>query len=90
MWSSSYTDILTVPFRAKYLIVVGHYPIFDTGSIGVSECLVPRLLPLMYEYDVTAYLSSHEHYLKVSISYRRTEATSHIRQQFVPKSKLKS
>ena len=52
-------------FRADYILVGGHYPVYSVGRNGPTECLYSRLEPLLYEYRVTAYLSGHDHNLQV-------------------------
>ncbi|CAJ0592705.1 unnamed protein product [Cylicocyclus nassatus] len=50
--------------RADYLFVVGHYPVYSMGSHGPTDCLRERLNPLLRFYNVSAYLSGHEHNLQ--------------------------
>ena len=46
---------------ADYLFVAGHYPVYSACSHGNTQYLIDHLEPLMKKYDVTAYLSGHEH-----------------------------
>jgi tartrate-resistant acid phosphatase type 5 len=46
---------------ADYLLVAGHYPIFSACSNGNTKVLIDKLDPLLKKYDVSAYLSGHEH-----------------------------
>jgi hypothetical protein len=46
---------------ADYLLVAGHYPVYSACSHGGNEILQSKLDPLLRKYDVTAYLSGHEH-----------------------------
>lgn len=49
---------------ADYLIVGGHHPVLSAGIHGSTPYLISNLKPLMEEYDVTAYLSGHDHNLQ--------------------------
>eukprot|EP01084_Bolivina_argentea_P178373 308334_1 len=46
---------------ASYLFVVGHYPIWSVGEHGPTNLLVQNLNPMLIKYNVTAYISGHEH-----------------------------
>ena len=46
---------------ADYLLVAGHYPVYSACSHGSTKELIKDLDPLLKQYDVTAYLSGHEH-----------------------------
>ena len=52
-------------FRASYLIVAGHYPVFSVAEHGPTQCLLDRLLPLLYKYHVSAYFCGHDHNIQV-------------------------
>lgn len=52
-------------YRADYLFVVGHYPMFASDWHNVSWCLVPKLQNLMEKYHATAYLCGHAHNVQV-------------------------
>jgi len=54
-------------FRAEYLIVAGHYPVYSGGVHGSTKCLVNRLQPMLKEYHVSAYFGGHDHSVQVSI-----------------------
>jgi len=56
-------------FRAHYLFVAGHYPIYSTGEHGPFSCLARSLDPLLRKYNVNAYFSGHDHNLQVSIFF---------------------
>jgi tartrate-resistant acid phosphatase type 5 len=47
--------------RAAYSIVAGHYPIWSPCSHGNTQWAIDALMPLLVRYNVTAYLSGHDH-----------------------------
>uniref|UniRef100_A0A915HWB4 Calcineurin-like phosphoesterase domain-containing protein n=1 Tax=Romanomermis culicivorax TaxID=13658 RepID=A0A915HWB4_ROMCU len=50
---------------AEYLFIAGHYPVYSTADHGPTQCLIDKLNPLMQKYNVTAYLSGHDHNLQL-------------------------
>ena len=46
--------------------MAGHHPVLSAGIHGNTPYLLSNLKPLMEEYDVTAYISGHDHNLQVS------------------------
>ena len=50
---------------ADYLFVAGHFPVYSAGAHGPIACLRRRLEPMLYKYNVTAYLCGHDHNLQV-------------------------
>ncbi|CAK9301368.1 unnamed protein product [Gordionus sp. m RMFG-2023] len=49
--------------KADLLIVVGHQPIYSIAKHGPIPCLVKNLRQLFYKYNVSLYLSGHNHHL---------------------------
>lgn len=45
----------------RWIVVVGHHPIYSAGSHGDTEHLVQSVLPLLEEYGVDLYLCGHDH-----------------------------
>lgn len=55
---------------ADFLFVVGHYPIYSIASTGNVQCLVDKLDPLLRRYQVSSYISGHDHNIQVEfLSY---------------------
>jgi tartrate-resistant acid phosphatase type 5 len=46
---------------ADYLVVTGHHPVWSMADHGNTQILVDRMRPLLIKYNVTAYLSGHDH-----------------------------
>jgi tartrate-resistant acid phosphatase type 5 len=55
-------------FRAPYLLVNGHYPVYSVAEHGPTQCLIDRLRPLLHQYHATAYICGHDHNLQVKKS----------------------
>lgn len=75
LWTESTLSNLSSDDSVSWLLVAGHYPIYTTGGHGdysdpgnaggpcAIVSLKERLLPLLREYGVDAYLSGHDHIL---------------------------
>jgi len=50
--------------KLKFKVVFGHYPIFTGGIHGDNIKLVQKLLPLFKKFNVTTYISGHDHNLQ--------------------------
>lgn len=49
--------------KADYLFVGTHYPVWSVCAHGSTKSFVSRLRPLLTKYEVTAFLSGHDHCL---------------------------
>jgi acid phosphatase len=50
-----------VSATAKWVIVMGHYPIYSVGVNGDNKYLMADLLPLLLKHKVHAYFTAHDH-----------------------------
>jgi tartrate-resistant acid phosphatase type 5 len=50
--------------RAPWKIAYGHHPVFSSGRHGDTPGLTEKLLPLLEEGKVDAYLSGHDHHME--------------------------
>jgi len=46
---------------ADYIWVGGHYPVWSVCSHGPTQKLIDHVKPLLEKYDVTGYVSGHDH-----------------------------
>ena len=46
---------------ADFLFVSGHYPVFSGCEHGSTDILLAKLKPMLEAYNVTAYISGHDH-----------------------------
>lgn len=49
---------------AQWKIVVGHHPIYSGGVHGDQPELIEKVLPLLHQYGVQAYIAGHDHDLQ--------------------------
>uniref|UniRef100_A0AC34RD90 Tartrate-resistant acid phosphatase type 5 n=1 Tax=Panagrolaimus sp. JU765 TaxID=591449 RepID=A0AC34RD90_9BILA len=63
---------------ADYLFVTGHYPIYSGGYTKPSSCMINSIEDKLYEYNVTAYLSGHDHNLQHIMGSKNDKALHHV------------
>ena len=54
----------TLPMLAEvsdFLFVASHYPLYSACAHGNTDYMITNLLPLLDYYNITAYLSGHDH-----------------------------
>ena len=59
-----YLSCLSI-YRAEYLIVAGHYPVWSIAEHGPTKCLLQDLKPMLHKYKATSYFCGHDHNLQV-------------------------
>lgn len=64
-WNNLEKSLRTIyESKVSYKIIVAHHPIYSIGSHGSSQCLIEKLLPLLFRYKIQLYLSGHDHNLQ--------------------------
>lgn len=53
--------MLCVRSVGRLLVVLGHYPVYSVCSHGSTLALIELVLPMLNKYNVTGYLSGHDH-----------------------------
>jgi len=59
---------LTKAQNYDYIIVAGHHPVFSVSSHGDERFLMDTLYPMLKDFDVSLYISGHDHNLQATHS----------------------
>ena len=58
--------------NSDYCVVVGHHPVLSNGIYGPTPAIVEKIMPILEEHRIDAFLCGHDHSMQ-HLSYNRTE-----------------
>ena len=61
----------TISYSNNTKFVVGHYPITSLGIYGINKKLFLILFPIFKKYNVSYYISGHDHNLQIVDIYSK-------------------
>jgi len=53
---------------ADFIIVAGHYPVYSVAEHGPTKGLIEKLIPMLHRYNVSTYMSGHDHTFEYIVS----------------------